>query len=213
MIHIEKFVFSPFQENTYVVYNEHKNAWIIDPGCYDQSEKTELKNFIEKAGLTVKKLINTHCHLDHVFGNKFVCDTYKVSPEYHRADEATMNLAPVSANLYGIPGFETSPKASVYLDEHSKLQLDDETFEIRFCPGHAPGHIVLIHHEQKLVINGDVLFYGSIGRTDLPGGNHEQLLNSIRTQLFSLEEDYTVYCGHGPETTIGFEKKHNPFLK
>lgn len=213
MIKIKKFIFSPFQENTYVIYNQNNNAWIIDPGCYENFEKSELKNFISNEHLSVKKLINTHCHLDHVFGNKFVCDTYGLRPEYHFEDQNTMKMAAVSASLYGLQSFENSPEALVYLDENKPINLDDDVFEVRLCPGHSTGHVVLINHEQKLVINGDVLFNGSIGRTDLPGGSHEQLLNSIEKQLFSLDDDYVVYCGHGSETTIGHERSNNPFFK
>jgi hydroxyacylglutathione hydrolase len=213
MISIKKFVFSPFQENTYILHNEHKKAWIVDPGCYEHSEKNALKEFIESNELTVERLINTHCHLDHVFGNKFVCNTYGVLPEYHIKDEPTMKMAGVSASMYGIPGFEESPKSKSYLKEDTTISLNEDEFELRFCPGHAPGHLVLIHHKSRQVIGGDVLFRNSIGRTDLPGGNHDQLLASIRTQLFTLEPDYVVYSGHGEETTIGFEKANNSFLK
>ena len=206
-------MFSPFQENTFVVYNEQKDCWIIDPGCYEAQEKQTLKTFISNKGLRPVKLLNTHCHLDHVFGNNFVCAEYGLLPEYHEADAQTMKMAPISASMYGIPGFEESPAPTQYLDENSTLQLGEDEFEIRFCPGHAPGHIVFIQHEHKLVINGDVLFQGSIGRTDLPGGNHDQLLKSIKEQLYSLPDDYTVYTGHGPETSIGKEKKTNPFVR
>jgi len=212
MISIKKFVFSPFQENTYIVYNQHKNAIVVDPGCYEKQEKEALKSFIESEGLTVKKLVNAHCHLDHVFGNRFVCETFKVLPEYHKLDEPTMKMAPISASMYGIPGFEESPKCEEYLVENTVLSLDEDEFELRFCPGHAPGHLVLVNHEQKLLIGGDVLFRASIGRTDLPGGNHQTLINSIKNQLFTLSDDFLVYSGHGPETTIGFEKENNPFL-
>ena len=205
-------MFSPFQENTYIVYNQHKNAIVVDPGCYEKQEKEALKSFIESEGLTVKKLVNTHCHLDHVFGNRFVCETFKVLPEYHKLDEPTMKMAPISASMYGIPGFEESPKCEEYLVENTVLSLDEDEFELRFCPGHAPGHLVLVNHEQKLLIGGDVLFRASIGRTDLPGGNHQTLINSIKNQLFTLSDDFLVYSGHGPETTIGFEKENNPFL-
>ncbi|MDP4662364.1 MAG: MBL fold metallo-hydrolase [Salibacteraceae bacterium] len=212
MISIKKFVFSPFQENTYIVYNQHKNAIVVDPGCYENQEKEALKSFIKTEGLTVKKLINTHCHLDHVFGNRFVCDSYQVLPEYHKLDEPTMKMAPISASMYGIPGFEESPKCEEYLMENTVLSLDEDEFELRFCPGHAPGHLVLVNHSQKLVIGGDVLFRASIGRTDLPGGNHQSLIDSIKSQLFTLSDDFLVYSGHGPETTIGYEKENNPFL-
>jgi glyoxylase-like metal-dependent hydrolase (beta-lactamase superfamily II) len=213
MVHIRRFEFSPFQENTYVISNEARDCWIIDPGCYDASEKQALKAFIAEEGLTPVRLLNTHCHLDHVFGNAFVCETYGLRPSYHRKDQPTMEMAGLSAKMYGIPGFEPSPNPVEYIDEDEVLTLGGESFELRFCPGHAPGHLVLVHHGQKFVIGGDVLFNGSIGRTDLPGGNHETLLRSIREQLYTLDDDYTVYSGHGPTTTIGKEKKTNPFVR
>jgi len=210
---IHKFVFSPFQENTYVIEGDGKEAIIIDPGMYYQEEKENLQGFIHQHQLKPVRLINTHCHLDHVFGNAFVYREYGLQPEYHVLDEPTMALAPKSAELYGIPGFDPSPEVLKYLESEQTIKLGNNSFEIRFCPGHAPGHIVLINHEQKIVIGGDVLFKGSIGRTDLPGGNYDQLIESIKSQLFDLQDDFVVYSGHGEETTIGYEKKHNPFLR
>jgi hydroxyacylglutathione hydrolase len=213
MVHIRQFEFSPFSENTYVLYSDEGNCWIIDPGCYYPEEKQELKEFIASKGLKPTRLLNTHCHLDHVFGNAFVYSSYGLRPEYHEKDEPTMQMAPTSASMYGIPGFEISPNPERYLSEEEKLDLDGHEIELRFCPGHAPGHLVFILHEQKAIIGGDVLFNGSIGRTDLPGGDHETLLRSIREQLYVLDDDYTVYSGHGPTTTIGQEKKSNPFVR
>tara|TARA_B110000046_G_scaffold46208_1_gene51261 strand:+ start:4566 stop:5207 length:642 start_codon:yes stop_codon:yes gene_type:complete len=212
MFHIKKFVFSPFQENTYILYSESGKAWIIDPGCYDLEEKKSLTDFIKKEDLSVTRLLNTHCHLDHVFGNKFVSETYGVLPEYHKLDEPTMDIASVSAKMYGVGGFEDSPRAKNHLKENETLDLDGNYFDILFVPGHAPGHIAFVSHEQKIIIGGDVLFRRSIGRTDLPGGDLNTLLHSIRNQLFALAENFTVYSGHGEETTIGYEKTHNPFL-
>lgn len=212
MFRIKKFVFSPFQENTYVIYSEQNNAWIIDPGCYYSEEKQELKKFIDSNNLKVQRLLNTHCHLDHVFGNQFVAKTFGLKPEYHKLDEPTMAMAEVSAKMYGVDGFEVSPKADKHLIADTEIELDGNRFEIVFVPGHAPGHIAFINHEQKIVVGGDVLFQRSIGRTDLPGGDFETLLQSIRTHFFILADDFTVYSGHGEETTIGYEKKNNPFL-
>lgn len=212
MVHIKQFEFSPFQENTYLLYTDDKSCWIIDPGCYFSEEKQELKTFIASNELKVERLLLTHCHLDHVFGNAFIHQEYGVSPEYHKLDEPTMKMAPISASMYNIPGFETSPAPKSYLKEGDALKLGNENFEIRFCPGHAPGHVVFIHHNQKIIIGGDVIFKESIGRTDLPGGNHATLIQSIEEQIFTLSEDYTIYSGHGDTTTVGHEKKHNPFL-
>lgn len=213
MVDIKKFVFSPFQENTYVLVSECKDCWIIDPGCYHKEEKQVLERFIAENKLNPTRLINTHCHLDHVFGNKFVYDAFDLLPEYHQRDEQTMKYASVSADMYGIPGFEESPKAKAYLKEGTVLKLGDHEFEIVFVPGHAPGHIALINHKDKFVIGGDVLFQGSIGRTDLPGGSFDTLVKSIKSQFYILADDYVVHSGHGPETSIGFEKRTNPFIK
>ncbi len=212
MVHIQHFEFSPFQENTYILYTNDKTCWIIDPGCYFPEEKQKLKAFIASNDLKVERLLLTHCHLDHVFGNSFIYKEYGIEPEYHELDEPTMKMAPISANMYNIPGFEPSPPVRSYLKEGQTLKLGSEEFEIRFCPGHAPGHVVFIHHNQRIVIGGDVIFRVSIGRTDLPGGNHATLIQSIKEQILTLPEDYTIYSGHGDTTTVGHEKKHNPFL-
>lgn len=213
MVHIRQFTFGPFQENTYVLYANNKDCWIIDPGCYYAEEEAELKLFIENQGLNPVKLLNTHCHLDHVAGNAFINEQYGLFPEYDKRDQATMEMAPKSAQLYGIMGFKTSPACKTFISESTALTLDEMPFEIRFCPGHAPGHLVFIQHDQKFIIGGDVLFQRSIGRTDLPGGDHKTLLNSIKTALYTLPDDYIVYAGHGPTTTIGEEKRHNPFVR
>jgi len=209
---VKKFVFSPFQENTYLLINESNECWILDPGCYFPEEKTELKAFIEENNLNPTRLINTHCHLDHVFGNHFVHETFGLSPEYHKLDEPTMLLAPKAASMYGVPGFMVSPPAKSHLDESMKLSFGKHSFDIVFVPGHAPGHIALIEHNQKIILGGDVLFQRSIGRTDLLGGDHDTLIESIKSKFFTLGNDYLVYSGHGPETTIGEEKKHNPYI-
>ena len=156
-------------------------------------------------------MLNTHCHIDHVFGNAFVKETYGVDPEYHKADEVTLSYAKKSADLYGIPGYEASPKATSYLKEGERIMLGDQAFDIVFVPGHAPGHVAFIHHGKELILGGDVLFQRSIGRTDLPGGNFDELIDSIHREFYTLADSYMVYSGHGPETTIGEEKKHNPF--
>lgn len=212
MVHIQKFVFSPFSENTYVVYREKGACWIIDPGCYDREEEQELKSFVDSRSLKPQRLLNTHCHLDHIFGNDFVHHTYGLLPEYHEKDEQTMALDEASAQMYGMHGYKKSPRAGQHLKEGDVLELAGSRWEVLFVPGHAPGHIAFVNHEMKTVIGGDVLFQRSIGRTDLPGGNHDVLLESIGQKLMVLPDDFTVYCGHGPETTIGEERLHNPFF-
>lgn len=211
MISISAYTFNPFQENTFILYDETKECVIIDAGCYTSSEKQELKGFIEQNNLKPKKLLNTHCHIDHVLGNAFIYEQYKLKTYMHKVDTPTLEMAPLSGKMWDI-GLEDVPSPEGYIDEGDSIKFGNSTLEILFTPGHSVGHIVFVNHEQKFIIGGDVLFKQSIGRTDLPGGNHEQLINSIKTKLFTLPDDYIVYPGHGPETTIGYEKSHNPFL-
>jgi hydroxyacylglutathione hydrolase len=210
MLQIKSFEFNPFQENTYVVFDETKECAIIDPGCYDQSEKDALMSFIEAAQLNVKYLINTHCHIDHVLGNAFVKNHFKVNLLLHKLDEPVLHAVKAYAPNYGFPGYEDS-SADQFIEEGDVIKVGNQSFEILFVPGHSPGHIALYHQDSKSLLGGDVLFYNSIGRTDLPGGDFDTLIDSIHHKLFTLPDDVTVYCGHGPTTTIGFEKRTNPF--
>lgn len=211
MISIKMFTVNPFQENTYVLYDETKEAVIIDPGFYDEDERTELLDFIGEKQLQPVSLLNTHCHLDHVFGNKFVVDTYKIKLSIHENELPVLKAMPGIAKNYGVFS-EESPMPNFFLKEGERIVFGKSELEILLCPGHSPGSICFFNREQKIVIGGDVLFYGSIGRTDLPGGHHATLINSIKNKLFLLDDDYTVYPGHGPKTTIGFERKNNSFL-
>jgi hydroxyacylglutathione hydrolase len=211
MLQVKTFCFSPFQENTYVVSDEVSNCVIIDPGCYDAAEEQELSDYIRKAELKPLHLLNTHGHVDHVFGNKYVAETYGLKPEIHRKDLPVLDSLLQVSRLYNLKA-QASPQPGVFLEEGDQIRLGKSVLDIVFTPGHSPGSICFICHPQQLVIGGDVLFRDSIGRTDLPGGDHETLLESIRKKLFTLPDDYTVYPGHGIPTTIGHEKKHNPFL-
>ncbi|MCI5055801.1 MAG: MBL fold metallo-hydrolase [Flavobacteriales bacterium] len=213
MANIKTFVFSPFHENTYVLYDDNLEATIIDPGCYGELEEKELMTFIQNENLKVTHLLNTHCHIDHVFGNKFVCDQFQLRPIMHKEDLWTLNeMTPGAAQLYGL-NLEASPQPEQFVEQGDIINVGQIELEVRFTPGHAPGHVVFVCHKDKFVINGDCLFEGSIGRTDFPKSDHETLLNSIRTQLFTLDDDYVVHTGHGAATTIGSEKKYNPFLQ
>lgn len=212
MISIHSFTFSPIQENTYVLFDETKECVIIDPGCYDSFERSTLEDFISKNELHPVKLLNTHCHLDHIFGNAFVCEKYKLKPEFNKLDQPVFDAFKASASMYGLNA-DPSPPAGNYLKEGDVINFGTSSLEIVFTPGHSPGSITFYNRAEKFMIAGDVLFYGSIGRTDLPGGNYETLISSIKTKLFPLGDDLKVYSGHGPETSIGFEKKNNPFLK
>ena len=208
---IKTFTFNPFQENTYILYDETKDCVIIDPGCYEKFEKDELANFIETNHLKPVRLLNTHCHIDHVLGNYFVADRYQLKLEIHQGELQQLRATAVYGPTYGI-FMEPSPEPSSFLNEGDAVKFGNTTLEIFFTPGHSPASICFYNRDEKKLIAGDVLFYQSIGRTDLPGGNHHQLLNSIREKLFVLPDDVIVYPGHGPETKIGFEKKYNPFL-
>ncbi|HOZ70280.1 MAG TPA: MBL fold metallo-hydrolase [Chitinophagaceae bacterium] len=212
MLVVKSFTFSPVQENTYVLYNEQKQCCIIDPGCYFPAEKDELKTGIEKAGLTPVLLLNTHCHLDHVFGNKFVHDTWGLDLHIHEKEKLVLDFAPVSGERWQLP-FDNYEGPLVYLKEGNFIKIGEDELEIRFTPGHSPGSISFYSAENGFIIGGDVLFNRSIGRTDLPGGSMETLMNSIRTQFFTLPDDTKVYSGHGPVTTVGYERGNNPFVR
>jgi len=212
MLTIKSFVFNPVQENTYVLSDEKDACYIIDPGCYFGNERTELQEYIEQEGLTPKMLLNTHCHLDHVFGNKFVYDTWDLPLHLHEKEKEMLEKAPSVGLSWGLP-FENYRGELIYLKEGDQLRLEEDELQLLFLPGHSPGHIGFYSAAQGFLIGGDVLFRGSIGRTDLPGGDFDTLIHSIRTQLWPLPDNVLVYPGHGEPTTIGWEKKHNPFLK
>ncbi len=209
---IKKFVFSPFMENTYIISNEKKECLIIDPGCYDANEQQTLENYIAENDLTPTLLLNTHCHLDHVFGNAFVMEKYKIPFAMHRLDLPTLTMGERSAMMYGL-NLTPSPEPTQFLEEGDIVELREIKLEVIFVPGHAPGHIVFYNKEEGYVVNGDVLFQESIGRTDLPGGDHATLLKNIKEKMYQLPDETLVYCGHGEETTIGHEKKYNPFVR
>lgn len=211
MIQIKSFVCNPFQENTYILYDETRDCVIIDPGMYSGAEQNAVTQFISENKLTPTLLLNTHCHIDHVLGNKFVFDTYGLLPQFHEGELSVLTSVPAYSAPMGIQ-YEVSPLPVSYLEESGTLTFGNSVLEIIFAPGHSPAHLCFYSAADAFLIGGDVLFYRSIGRTDLPGGNHNQLLKSIRENVFKLPDDCTVYPGHGPETTIGFEKQYNPFL-
>lgn len=213
MLTVKTFVFNPFQENTFVIHNEQGICAIIDPGCYETHEKKAISQYITNNNLKPVYLLNTHCHIDHVLGNAFIADTYNLKLAIHKADIPTLQGLSAYAHLFGIQGNMQSPEPELFLEEGQQLKIGSDLLDIIFVPGHAPGHVAFICHKQKFIINGDVLFKESIGRTDLPGGDYNTLINSIKTKMFVLPDDFTVYCGHGPQTTIGWEKKYNPFVK
>jgi len=211
MLRIKQFVFNPVQENTYVLYNEEGWCAIVDPGCYFGNEKEAMQEFLGENMLLVKFLLNTHCHLDHVFGNRFIYDKFKTPLYLHRNEEPLLEYAPTSGKQWGLP-FQGYNGPLLYLEAGNTIQIGSDILEVLLTPGHSPGSICFYCRNQAFVISGDVLFRESIGRTDLPGGDFDTLIQSIQEQLFTLPDEVVVYSGHGPQTTIGYEKQHNPFL-
>jgi hydroxyacylglutathione hydrolase len=211
MITVAFFTLSPIQENTYILYNEHREAFIIDPGCYFTAEEEKLQQFITENELKPIKLINTHCHLDHVFGNNWAYKTFGLELHLHPLEEQVLSFAPTSGQMWGLT-FTNYSGPLHFINDGDILKLGEDELEVILAPGHSPGSICLYSKQQDFLIGGDVLFHESIGRTDLPGGDHATLLKSIRERLFVLPGDTEVFPGHGPSTTIGHEKENNPFL-
>ena len=209
---IKSFTFNTFQENTYIVYDNSNECIIIDPGCYSEGEQEELKKFIIKQNLNPVKLINTHCHIDHILGNQFIINQWGVELYIHKADLPMLESAENIAKMYGFENYAKSPFPEHFLEENDIIKFGESNFKILFTPGHAPGHICLHNKKNNLLIGGDLIFKGSIGRTDLPGGNYEILIQSIKNKIFPLSNDTKIFCGHGPSTNIGHEKETNPFL-
>ena len=211
MLTIKSFEFSPIQENTYILYNEFNECIIIDPGCYFDAEKEELVAFLSNNNLTPKMLLNTHCHLDHVFGNKFISEKYDLKLHLHENEKSVLAFAPTSGLMYDMP-FDNYSGEFNLLNEGDSISLGQDELKVLLVPGHSPGSLAFYSDRNKFVISGDALFRNSIGRTDLPGGNHAQLIKSIKEQLLTLPEETLVYSGHGPVTKVGDEKKNNPYL-
>ena len=209
---IKTFTFNPFQENTFLVYDETNEAIVIDAGCLEQYEKDELKNYIDNNKLILKRVINTHLHLDHQFGNKFLFDTYGLLPEACIDDEFLLENIVDKARSFGFAVTEEAQSLGAYITENQEIKFGNSSFTTFHVPGHSPGSMAFYSENEGILIAGDVLFKGSIGRTDLPRGDYATLINSITKKLLPLPETTTVYCGHGPTTTIGYEKKNNPFL-
>ena len=189
-----------------------KECVIFDPGCSNVNERKELTDAIKNHGWRPVRLLNTHCHIDHVLGNKYISETYDLELEAHEGEIPVLDSCEQVSKMYGVP-YEMSPAIQKYIKPGDKITFGEVTLDVVFTPGHSPASLCFIHHDSKQVIGGDVLFHGSIGRTDLPGGNYDTLIESIKTQLMTLPDDYTVYPGHGPATTIGFERSNNPFLQ
>jgi hydroxyacylglutathione hydrolase len=211
MLSVKSFIFNPVQENTYVVFSQRDACCIIDPGCYFGNERRLLEAFLIEEGLTPKYLLNTHCHLDHVFGNKFIHDEYGLTLHLHKNEKPVLDYAPKSGLQWNMP-FENYRGPLIFLEEGEVISLGESELEVVLTPGHSPGSICFYCKKEGFIISGDVLFRLSIGRTDLPAGDFDTLISSIRDKLFQLPDEVVVYPGHGEPTTIGFEKANNPFL-
>lgn len=212
MAAITSFAFNPFQVNTYIVFDETKECVIFDPGCYDAREQKMLVDYIEKEGLKPVRLLNTHCHLDHIFGNQFILDQYGLLPEIHEDELPLMESYPMVAQQYGVPNAQPSPMPERYIQKDEMITFGESKMKALLTPGHSPASISFYFEEEGFVIAGDVLFYESIGRTDLPGGNFQTLVRSINRELMIMSNETVVFSGHGQQTTIGHERIHNPFL-
>ena len=202
---------NPFSENTYIVAAPSGHCAIIDPGMYDTNERNKFLKILDDNKLKPVMLLNTHGHLDHVFSNRFCHEKFKLPLQAHALDLETLHQGPRSAAMYSV-NLDESPDPEIQLEHDQIVSLDGHDLEVRFCPGHSPGHIVFISHDDKFIIGGDVLFEGSVGRVDLPGGKAADLEKSIREQLYTLPDEFKVYSGHGNPTTIGKEKRSNYFV-
>lgn len=211
MIKVATFTFNDFAENTYVLHDETGECIIFDPGCYKANEQQQLLHFIDNSSLKPVALVNTHCHIDHILGNYFVSQAFKLPLHLHQTEEITLKEAASWGVMFNVD-VSVQPEQRIYITEKDTLKFGNSELKILFTPGHSRASLSFYNTESKLIIAGDVLFNGSIGRTDLPGGDFDTLINSIRSQLFTLPDDFSVYPGHGPSTTIGQEKRTNPFL-
>lgn len=212
MARVVRFTFNPFQENTYLVIDQTKQCALFDPGCASAAERDELARYIDAEELQPVRLINTHCHLDHIFGNAFVARRYGLELEIHRQELPVLQGAPASAQLFGIDFREELIEPGRFLAEGQEVVFGHTRLQVLLTPGHSPGSLSFYHAAEGFLISGDVLFQGSIGRTDLPGGDMATLLRSIREKLLPLGDEVVVHSGHGPDTTIGHERRTNPFL-
>jgi glyoxylase-like metal-dependent hydrolase (beta-lactamase superfamily II) len=211
MLQLQVFPNNPYQENTYIVFDGTGEAAIIDPGMYTATEQNAVINFIKANHLKPVLLLNTHCHIDHVLGNLFVFEQYGLKPQFNKGELDILTAIPGYAPQVGLR-YEVSPLPDTFLPEIGTITLGSSTFELIFAPGHSPAHLCFYARAENFLIGGDILFRGSIGRADLPGGNYNQLIDNIEQKLFTLPDDCVVYPGHGPETTIGYEKQNNPFF-
>jgi glyoxylase-like metal-dependent hydrolase (beta-lactamase superfamily II) len=207
------FIFSPFQENTYVLFDESGECIVVDPGNFSSNENIQLDNFLKENKLTLKAIVNTHNHLDHIFGLKYLVDTYAVDFICHKEEVAWIDNFRATCNNYGLNVDYDPPQPTKLIEDGDIFKFGNTELQVILVPGHSAGGVALYNKKAGLLFCGDILFDGSIGRTDLPGGNYEQLISGIKKKLFVLPDDTEVFSGHGEKTSIGKEKRTNPFLK
>ncbi len=208
---VNRFVFNSFGVNTYLLSDNTGKCLIVDPACQSKSEENELALYISGNSLVPVGMVNTHFHIDHIIGNTFICNTFKLRPQCHKNSKMFWETATEFGSVFGIK-VENLIVPTDFIEEGNRIEFGISSVQVLYTPGHADGSICLVNHAERYVIAGDVLFRDSIGRTDLPTGNFDTLYESITSKLFTLPDDYIVYPGHGPETTIGYEKRNNPFL-
>jgi glyoxylase-like metal-dependent hydrolase (beta-lactamase superfamily II) len=208
---IYRAVFSPIQVNTYIISGNGKECVIIDCGCYGGAEELKLEEMLSARDLKPVKLLDTHCHLDHVFGNRFMLERYGLRPWFHEGDRYNYQNSPRHSLMFGL-SMEPPPDPEGYLFDRQVISVAGMTLQVIAVPGHSPGGIAFYSEADGVVFTGDALFAGSIGRSDLPGGDHEQLIENIRERLFALPPETVIYPGHGPDTTIREEVENNPFF-
>ncbi len=211
-MNIQSFVFNPFYENTYVLWDDTQEAIIVDPGCYEKYEQEELLGFIRLKKLEVKLILNTHCHIDHVLGNYWATEAFKCPLWIPENELSSFKAVTTYAPNWGVTRY-TEAEVNQLVKEFDNIQFGNVMLTAIEAPGHSPGHLVYYWPKGHILVGGDVLFKGSIGRTDLPGGNHDLLLQNIREKIYTLPGETVVYPGHGPSTTVEFERKSNPFVR
>ena len=212
MIRLKNFTFNSFMVNTYILWDETHECIIVDPACCNDKEKQEMARFIRETLLKPVRNLDTHCHIDHILGNAFIAEAYGIFPEYHKASVPFLIPAREIAASFGYD-LNHIPEPAKYLEENEMIRFGNSELKVLYTPGHAEGSVCFYNEKQKFVITGDVLFRDTIGRTDLPSGDFDALMRSIKNKLFTLDDDVVVYPGHGPETTIGYEKMNNPFIR
>jgi glyoxylase-like metal-dependent hydrolase (beta-lactamase superfamily II) len=211
MLQIKKFTFNPVGVNAYLLWDDTNEAVLIDPACSNMAEEKTLSRFVEDNNLKIVHLLNTHGHFDHLMGNSFAGDKWNLISRIHPGDLPMVSQARQHAMFFGIT--MANPKEAQALNTQEEIAFGNSVLKVIHVPGHSAGSVAYHCEESKFLVVGDILFEGSVGRTDLPGGNHALLISGIKEKLLTLDDNTRVFSGHGNETTIGEERRYNPFLK